>query len=142
MVAKIEWMAQNPIIIIADDDSDDRLLIREALREYSPLVDTVEVEDGVELLQMMGRYEKNSARPHAIILDINMPRMDGVDALAILRARHMLPDVPIFVLSTMRDRNRVQESLQYGVAGVCTKPNSHSELKSIIRDFCDKALAT
>src|SRR5687768_15945708 len=118
-------MARNPTIVIADDDSDDRFLIKEALLEYSPLISTVEATNGQELLELLKDYETNDTKPHAIILDINMPLMDGVDALAVLRAKRLFPEVPVFVLTTMRNKSRVEESLKYGVQAIHTKPNSH-----------------
>ena len=131
-------MASNPTIVIADDDFDDRLLIKEALREYSPLFNIVEVPDGKSLVEHFS--EKMTVRPNAVILDINMPRMDGIDALATLKAKGELSDVPVFVLTTMRDKQRVWESLRYGVRSIYAKPNSHSELQRIIRQMCDVTL--
>src|SRR4051812_42612446 len=128
-------MPLNPTILIVDDDSDDRLLIREAVHDYSALISVVEIPGGEELIRLINKFQAENTRPSVIILDINMPRMDGVETLAQIRARGLAADVPIFVLTTMRDKKRAMESLKYGVASVTTKPNSNEELVKIISDF-------
>src|SRR5687768_1563243 len=71
-------------ILIADDDADDRLIIREAIKDVSNSIVISEVSNGKELVELMKKQHEQSSRPQAIILDINMPLMDGTDALRLL----------------------------------------------------------
>ena len=115
-------------ILICDDDEDDRLLTRQAL-EDAHVANTVHfVADGEQLLDYLyqrGEYagETGTApRPGLILLDLNMPRMDGREALKIIKGDPTLRDIPIVVLSTSNFDQDIVRSYQLGVNSFITKP--------------------
>jgi CheY-like chemotaxis protein len=121
-------------ILICDDDEDDRLLTQQAL-EAAHIANTVRfVEDGVELLDYLhqrGRYAGEAGlapRPGLILLDLNMPNMDGREALATIKADPSLHDIPVIVLSDSRLPEDVVRSYGVGANSFITKPVTFSAL--------------
>lgn len=121
-------------ILICDDDEDDRLLTTQALDEAHVSNPIKFVEDGGQLLDYLyqrGAYagETGAApRPGLILLDLNMPKMDGREALAIIKGDKTLHDIPIVVLSTSRLDQDIVRSYQLGVNSFISKPVTFSGL--------------
>ena len=95
-------------ILMADDDEDDRLLALDALKEGRVLNNLYCVEDGIELLEYLRREGKfadpaTSPRPSLILLDLNMPRMDGREALQHIKADPNLRSIPVVILTTSKE---------------------------------------
>jgi len=115
-------------ILICDDDEDDRLLTKQALEDAHVSNDVYFVNNGEELLDYLyqrGTYagEMGKApRPGLILLDLNMPRVDGREALKVIKGDKGLHDIPIVVLSTSRLEEDVARSYQLGVNSFITKP--------------------
>jgi CheY-like chemotaxis protein len=115
-------------ILICDDDEDDRMLTRQALEAAHIANDLRFVEDGVDLLDYLyqrGAYTGEhglAPRPGLILLDLNMPRMDGREALKIMKRDLSLHDIPVVVLSTSALDEDVARSYQLGVNSYITKP--------------------
>jgi CheY-like chemotaxis protein len=127
-------------ILIADDDEDDRLMLRDALREAQLQTDLHFVTDGVELLEYLsrrGRYGAGSGedapRPGLILLDLNMPRMDGREALAAIKADPALRSIPVVVLTTSKDAQDVASSYDLGVNAFITKPVTYLGLVEVMK---------
>lgn len=115
-------------ILVCDDDEDDRMLTQKAI-EGAHISNTLRfVEDGEELLdylQQRGRYGGETGlapRPGLILLDLNMPRMGGREALKLIKGDSTLSDIPIVVLSTSSNDEDVVRSYQLGVNSFITKP--------------------
>ena len=115
-------------ILICDDDEDDRMLTQKAI-EGAHISNTLRfVEDGEELLDYLhqrGRYGGETGlapRPGLILLDLNMPRMGGREALKLIKGDYTLSDIPIVVLSTSSNDEDVVRSYQLGVNSFITKP--------------------
>jgi CheY-like chemotaxis protein len=79
-------------------------------------------------------------RPDLVIMDLNMPLMDGFGVLKQVRASEALRDIPIYVLSTSKFDYDKQKSLDYGANDFFSKPYHFDDLKVIIRDICNKTL--
>ena len=115
-------------ILICDDDEDDRMLTQKAIEGAHISNELHFVEDGEDLLDYLhqrGRYggETGSApRPGLILLDLNMPRMGGREALKLIKGDSTLADIPIVVLSTSSSDEDVVRSYQLGVNSFITKP--------------------
>ena len=114
-------------IVIADDDADDRLMAKEALEECRLANNIDFVEDGVELLDYLrarGRYASRRAdrRPGLIILDLNMPKMDGREALREIKADPFLRRIPIVVMTTSKAEEDIYRTYDLGVNSFITKP--------------------
>jgi CheY-like chemotaxis protein len=125
-------------ILIADDDEDDRLMLRDAFGEARLGIDLRAVNDGVELLEYLqrrGRYADaaQSPRPALILLDLNMPRMDGREALARLKKDPGLRAIPIVVLTTSKDEQDVASTYDLGVNAFITKPVTYLGLVEVMK---------
>lgn len=127
-------------ILVAEDDPDDRMLIKEALEESQFLCDLRFVENGEELMAYLhreGRYAKAEAapRPELILLDLNMPRKDGREALREIKSDERLRFIPIVVLTTSSAEEDVYRTYDLGVNSFITKPvafDSFVELVSLL----------
>ena len=134
-----ESPAIKPItILLADDDPDDRVLARDALAESRLANDLRFVADGEELLDYLhvrGRYSdpETCPRPGLILLDLNMPRKDGREALRELKADPMLRHIPIVVLTTSKAEEDIYRSYNLGVNSFITKPVSFEGLVSVMK---------
>jgi two-component system response regulator len=126
-------------IVLADDDPDDRLMAREAFDEGRILNPLDMVEDGEELLNYL-RYEGAYAGrvgelPGLILLDLNMPRMDGRQALAIIKADPQLRRIPVVVLTTSKAEEDLIRSYDLGVNSFCVKPVTFDGLVDLVRSL-------
>ena len=122
-------------ILMADDDEDDRMLTREALKESKVLNNLYCVEDGVELMKFLNREGQyaNHPRPSLILLDLNMPRMDGREALAKIKSQPELRGIPVVILTTSRADEDVVRGYDLGAASYITKPVTFDNLVSLMR---------
>ena len=126
------------VILIAEDDPDDRLLVRDAL-EASRLANPINfVDNGEELMDYLnqkGVYEKNRAgpRPGLILLDLNMPRKDGRQALEEIKADPELRCIPTVVLTTSEAEEDILSFSSLGVSGFITKPVSFVGMVEVMR---------
>ena len=121
-------------ILICDDDEDDRALTRQALEDAHISNDLRFVEDGEQLLDYLyqrGEYSGETGaapRPGLILLDLNMPKMDGREALQHIKGDPKLVDIPIVILTTSGLDMDIIRSYQLGVNSFITKPVSFSGL--------------
>ena len=125
-------------ILLADDDEDDRMLAEEALREARLANTITTVEDGEELMDYLYRRGKFSApgaapRPGLILLDLNMPRKDGREALKEIKADAELRRIPIVVLTTSKAEEDIYRTYDLGVNSFITKPVSFESLVYIMK---------
>ena len=125
-------------ILMADDDEDDRLLTQDALAESRVLNELHFVEDGVELLEYLerkGKFEdKNSSpRPGLILLDLNMPRMDGREALETIKADPNLKGIPVVILTTSKQEEDMVKGYNLGAASYITKPVTFDGLVDLMK---------
>jgi CheY-like chemotaxis protein len=126
-------------ILMADDDADDRDLAREALAESRLLNELHSVNDGEELLEFLrheGRYAVEQApRPDLILLDLNMPKIDGREALAALKKDPALRSIPVVVLTTSRAEEDVARSYDLGANSFISKPVTFAGLVDVMREL-------
>jgi CheY-like chemotaxis protein len=125
-------------ILMAEDDPDDRLLAAEAARECRVTDDLRFVEDGEQLLDYLrrrGRWADPalSPRPGLVLLDLNMPRMDGREALAAIKSDPELRRIPVVVLTTSRAESDVARAYDLGANSFITKPASFGGLVDAMR---------
>ena len=119
--------AKSYVIVMAEDDSDDRLLIRDALAECQWEADLRFVENGEELLDYLmrrGKYSQSSAspRPGLILLDLNMPKKDGREALREIKADADLRRIPIVILTTSKADTDIGGLYDLGANSFISKP--------------------
>lgn len=125
-------------ILMAEDDADDRLLAKEAMHESRVLNELHFVEDGVQLLSYLrgdGEYSNRELypMPGLILLDLNMPKMDGREALAEIKADHRLRRIPIVILTTSKAEEDMVKGYDLGAASYITKPVTFDALVELMR---------
>ena len=130
--------ASKPVVILmADDDADDRLLAQDALAECRLATDLHFVENGEELMDYLGRrgkYSKaNAPRPGLILLDLNMPRKDGREALREIRADPELKRIPVVVLTTSKADTDISKIYDLGANSFIAKPVTFDSLVNVMK---------
>ncbi len=126
------------VILMAEDDADDRLLARDAIAECHLDSDLHFVENGEELLDYLlqrGKYAEagKAPRPGLILLDLNMPRKDGREALREIKADPVLCRFPVVVLTTSRADTDVEKIYELGANSFITKPVRYDALVDVMR---------
>ena len=130
---------------MADDDPDDQMLLQEALKENNIPNSVCFVENGEELIEFLhkrGKFEGVELLPGLILLDLNMPKMDGRQALKLLKADPILKKIPIVVLTTSRADSDILECYDLGVNSFISKPVNFAELVDITREISHYWLGT
>jgi CheY-like chemotaxis protein len=128
-------------ILMADDDEEDCELTRDALQDARLANEMKFVHDGQELIDYLrreGRYADPSLdapRPGIILLDLNMPKKDGREALAEIKADEALRRIPIIVLTTSKDEEDVLRTYDLGVNSFITKPVTFTGLVEVMRTW-------
>jgi CheY-like chemotaxis protein len=125
-------------ILMAEDDPDDRLLAQEAFHEANLSNDIKFVKDGEELLDYLrhsGIFADKSQfpQPRLILLDLNMPRMDGREALKEIKADPEIRRIPIVVLTTSQAEEDIIKTYDLGVSGYITKPVAFDGLIEVMK---------
>ncbi|GAX37471.1 response regulator [Nodularia sp. NIES-3585] len=125
-------------ILMADDDEDDHILVREALAEIQLRIDLHIVSNGEELLNYLynrGRYnDKNQApRPGLILLDLNMPKKNGLEVLKDIKTDPLLWSIPVIVLSSSDDKEDIYQTYNLGANSFITKPVKFPALVEIMK---------
>ena len=126
------------VILMADDDADDRLLAKDALAECQLASDLHFVENGEELLDYLhrrGKYTQvaESPRPGLILLDLNMPKKDGREALREIKADPALRKIPVVVLTTSKADTDIGRIYELGANSFISKPVSFESLVDVMK---------
>ena len=129
---------KSPVILMADDDADDRLLAKDALTECGLAHDLHCVENGEELMNFLhrrGAYSQpgRAPRPNLILLDLNMPRKDGREALREIKADPELRNIPVVVLTTSKADTDIGKIYQLGANSFIAKPVSFEALIKVMQ---------
>ncbi len=140
MIVSIESMKKENnvnIIVLADDDADDRLLMAEAFEENKIPCILKFVEDGVDLLDYLtkkGKYGSDcDETPDLILLDINMPRKDGKEALKEIKENPLLKHIPVVMFSTSKSPEDVTITYKLGANSFIVKPSSFEGLLEVTK---------
>jgi len=119
-------------ILLADDDEDDRLFFEEALQELRLPTDITTVEDGIELIEFLNNNK--DYEPHILFLDINMPRMNGIEALKELRKKDAWKNFVVAIYSTSNAETDIEETFVQGANIYINKPNDFKVLKNTLEE--------
>ncbi|WP_236676327.1 response regulator [Chryseolinea lacunae] len=111
---------------LIDDDPDDQEIFCLAIHDVEPTIDCIRTNDGVQALQKLNTIPH--IVPHCIFIDMNMPRMNGIQCLLEIRKIDRLKDVPIYLCSTSSDPRMIAETKAMGAIDFIIKPSN-------IRDF-------
>jgi CheY-like chemotaxis protein len=116
-------------VFVADDDDDDRFLMKVAFDEHCPEANVRFAIDGIDLITAL---QDSSARPCLIILDLNMPRLNGLESLQALRASPTYINTPIIVFSTSDNEQDKADAHTNGANEYIVKPVNMRDLASLI----------
>ena len=130
--------AQPIVILMADDDADDRLLTQDAMTDARVINDLHFVTNGEELMDYLyrrGRYADmaTSPRPGLILLDLNMPKKDGREALQEIKVDPNLRRIPVVILTTSKAEEDIYRSYDLGANSFITKPVTFESLIELMR---------
>lgn len=126
------------VILMADDDADDRMLTRDALEESRVLNEMRFVEDGEELMDYLHRRGKyadaeSSPKPGLILLDLNMPKKDGREALKEIKSDPNLRRIPVVIMTTSKAEEDIFRSYDFGASSFITKPVTFDRLVDLMK---------
>ena len=126
------------VILMADDDADDRMLTRDALEESRVLNELRFVEDGEELMDYLHRRGKyadsdSSPKPGLILLDLNMPKKDGREALKEIKSDPNLRRIPVVIMTTSKAEEDIFRSYDFGASSFITKPVTFDRLVDLMK---------
>ncbi len=126
------------VILMADDDEDDILLVRDAFDESKLLNELYTVFDGQELMDYLRRTGKYSSpdsapRPDIILLDLNMPKKDGRQALNEIKTDPQLKDIPVIILTSSKAEADILRTYKLGANSFVTKPVTFESMCEIVK---------
>lgn len=125
-------MNRKRTILIADDDEDDRFLVKSALDDCQIPCTVQYVQNGVEVMNYLENNHENQ-KPSLILLDLNMPKKDGREALKEIKSHPKLRSVPVIILTTSKAIEDINLCYGLGANGYIVKPNSFSELADTLK---------
>jgi CheY-like chemotaxis protein len=124
-------------ILIAEDDADDIDFFKEAVKDNCPSIQLTVAEDGKKLLSVLDRI----STPDVIVLDLNMPYINGKDCLKEIRKNDRYQKVPIIVYSTSSNQYDVEYCLSNGADHYVVKPGTYSAISKLVHQLCNGTLA-
>ena len=119
-------------IFIVDDDEGDRFLINKAIQQNGLKGKVEFFVDGQDMVDNLVERAKKSPLPSLILLDLNMPRLDGHEALRIVRKNDALKEIPIVIMSNSGNPDDIRESYQEGANSYFTKPFDFKDLVGLM----------
>jgi CheY-like chemotaxis protein len=128
-------------ILIAEDDEDDQLLLSSAFREISEGTELIFVENGIELLEYFKKFDEGAVNslPSLLIVDLNMPKKNGKEAIRELIDKNYFRSFPTIVFSTTGNEIEKSRCKELGIDDFFVKPSNYDSLLSIVTQF--KAIA-
>jgi CheY-like chemotaxis protein len=126
-------------ILLVEDDPKDVELTLEALAEYKLANNVIVVKDGVEAMEYLrceGKYKRrNPCNPAVILLDIKMPRMDGIETLRVIRGDGKLKTLPVVMLTSSREEPDLKRSYELGVNAYVVKPVEFKDFMEAVKQI-------
>jgi two-component system, chemotaxis family, chemotaxis protein CheY len=125
-----------PDVMVVDDSAAIRKILQRVLRQTGMTIRTIhEAGDGIEALELMKAH-----RPALVLTDINMPKMDGLQFLAALKASSEWRDIPVVMITTEGGESKVGEAVKLGAAGYVRKPFTADQIKEKLAGILEPAL--
>lgn len=129
----------NASILIADDDADDRYLLQTAFKEKGFKEQIDFVENGVDLLNFLAKIKDGDdivkAYPRFILLDLNMPKKDGREALKEMKENPEFKRIPVIIFTTTKNENEIRRCYELGANTYIVKPVSFDALLKVVEDI-------
>lgn len=124
-------MQSNLPVLLVEDDKIDAVVVQRAFRDLKIANKLICVSDGKEALKYL--RERANERPCLILLDLNMPRMNGIEFLKIIKTDDAFRKIPVVVLTTSADQQDVNKVFDIGVAGYLVKPENYTEAMKVVQ---------
>ena len=124
-------MKSSKPILLVEDDHVDAITVRRALRDLNVPNDIVHQLDGEDALEYL--RSSDNKRPCVILLDLNMPRMNGIDFLKIIKNDDELKKIPVIVMTTSKDERDKMESFEFSVAGYIIKSTDYKKFVEALK---------
>lgn len=124
-------MKNNRPILLVEDDAIDRMTVERALKEIKVTNRLDMVKNGEEAVDFL--RDASNVRPGIILLDLNMPKMNGIEFLKVIKADDDLKRIPVIVLTTSKDERDRVDSFNLGVAGYMLKPVDYLQFVEVVR---------
>lgn len=132
---------QHPLILIAEDDPDDALMLKDAFSEIDQSMVTF-LNNGKLLIDHIQQLLLTNKLPNLIVIDLNMPVLDGRGVIKELRKGPKTKNIPLVVLSTTKNKDDIDAVMALGANEFFTKPSSFSDLVNITTNIANKWLST
>jgi len=117
-------------ILLVEDDSVDAMTVKRAMRDLRVTNSVIHSVNGEEAIKYLN--DPNMDKPFVILLDLNMPKMSGIEFLKIIKADENLKTIPVIVLTTSKEKRDVLESFELGAAGYMVKPVDYGKFVEIL----------
>ena len=121
-------------ILLIEDDIVDMMSVKRALKDINVTNPLYHVENGEEALEFL--RDKEKPKPTIILLDLNMPKMGGIEFLSIMKKDEAIKRIPVVILTTSRAEYDKIQSYNLGVAGYMIKPVDYRQFMEVIRAMC------
>lgn len=128
-------MIKKAKILLVEDNISDQVMVQRALEDCKISCDLLIANHGLEAINMLSEWPSSEGLPDLILMDINMPVMDGMSAVKKIRENSKIKHIPIIMLSTSDAERDVVESYQIGVNAFLTKPISDQEFIKRIQEI-------
>jgi CheY-like chemotaxis protein len=125
-------LRQTKFVLYADDDTDDRTWVSEAFKVTGSSLTIRFVENGKQVIEYL---KENSIHPSLIVLDLNMPEMDGRQTLQHLKSDPAVKDIPVAIVTTSSNKIDKEVCKRLGASIYLTKPDTHIEWQNVVRQL-------
>ncbi len=132
-------MSQKPFILIADDDQEDRYLLHTAFEEIGRSNDIYLVENGLQVFSYLDTFIEQSGMPSLIVLDLNMPMLNGMETLSRLKSHNVYKNIPVIIFTTSVHEVEKARCLEIGAVDFIKKPARFQQTISTARYLHDSA---
>ena len=122
-------------VLLADDDIDDRDIFHSAISDQQDKIFLSDAENGVEVIEFLEAVIQDSDLPDLIVLDQNMPKMNGKQTLEYLKTSARYSHIPVIIYSTYKDRNLVNDCSKLGALMVAIKPYTYHGYQDMVNSF-------
>lgn len=125
------------LILVADDDSDDRFLLQSAFEEHGDQEKLEFVENGIEVMEFLEAASSRSDHhfPELIMLDLNMPKMNGKEVLSEIKNHPVLKRIPVIIYTTTRNEIEIRKCYELGANTYIVKPISFEGLRDVVTNI-------